>query len=334
MKLTTGDGRLGCASREIPQVFSDPEMSSDRKLQPMSLTATTLDAAGSAPPSDAVPMETPEFEIRPRRGWVAIDFKELFHYRELLYFLTWRDVKVRYKQTVLGFAWAILQPAMNVLVQTIIFGTVADFASKLPAELKHTPYALFTYAGLLPWMLFAVGVGAGGTSLINQQNLLTKVYFPRFFVPASVVGAAMVDTLISMVVFFFLMACYRYAPPWQVVFVPFLLFLTAIAAVAMAFTLSSLTVTYRDFRFIIPFMVSTWQAISPVGYPLDPHRQWIRWLLRINPMYGIINAFRSALLGQNWDFWALAVSIVEVSGLLVFGLYYFKKTERRFADIA
>lgn len=297
-----------------------------------------------APPQTPSPAQTPEpasdntaeFEIRPQRGWVAIDFKELFHYRELLFFLTWRDVKVRYKQTVLGFAWAILQPVMNVIIQTVIFGTVAGFASKIPIELqvRKIPYALFSYAGILPWMLFAVGVGSGGNSLVNQQNLLTKVYFPRLFVPASVIGAALIDTLISLAVFLVLMACYHVAPVWPIVFVPLLLLLTSLAATAMAFTLSSLTVTYRDFRFLIPFMVSTWQLISPVGYPLDPHRQWIRWLLRLNPMYGIINAFRSALLGQHWDFPGLVISLAEVAGLLIFGLYYFKKTERRFADIA
>jgi lipopolysaccharide transport system permease protein len=306
----------------------------DRKLPPMSLAAPSMEAAPLPP--EAAPDAPVEFNIRPQRGWVAIDFKELFHYRELLFFLTWRDVKVRYKQTVLGFAWAILQPVMNVIIQTIIFGTVAGFDSKIPLELKlrNIPYALFSYAGILPWMLFAVGVGSGGNSLVSQQNLLTKVYFPRLFVPASVIGAALIDTLISLGVFLVLMACYHVAPVWQIVFVPFLLLLTSLAAMAMAFTLSSLTVTYRDFRFLIPFMVSTWQLISPVGYPLDPHRQWIRWILRLNPMYGIINAFRSALLGQHWDFPGLAVSLIEVAGLLVFGLYYFKKTERRFADIA
>jgi lipopolysaccharide transport system permease protein len=311
-------------------------MTQDRKLPPMSLAATSMETAPPPPDSETITDSTAEFDIRPQRGWVAIDFKELYHYRELLFFLTWRDVKVRYKQTVLGFAWAIIQPVMNVIIQAVIFGTVAGFDSKIPLELqlRHIPYTLFTYAGILPWMLFAVGVGSGGNSLVNQQNLLTKVYFPRLFVPASVIGAALVDTLISLGVFLILMACFRVAPVWQIIFVPFLLLLTSLAATAMAFTLSSLTVTYRDFRFLIPFMVSTWQLVSPVGYPLDPHRQWIRWILRCNPMYGIINAFRSSLLGQHWDIPGLVVSIIEVAGLLVFGLYYFKKTERRFADIA
>jgi len=309
-------------------------MSQDRKLPPMSFAATSMEAHPSTKQTNT--RETMEFDIRPARGWVPIDFKELLHYRELLYFLTWRDVKVRYKQTVLGFAWAILQPVMNVIIQTVIFGKVADFASKLPPELKarQIPYALFTYAGILPWMLFAVGVGAGGTSLLNQQNLLTKVYFPRLFVPASVIGVAMVDTLISLGVFLVMMAWYHVAPVWSIISLPFLLLLTSLAAMGMAFTLSSMTVTYRDVRFLIPFMVSSWQLLSPVGYPIDPRRQWIRWLVRLNPMYGIINAFRSALLGQHWDFPALVVAIAEVTVILVFGLFYFKKTERRFADIA
>jgi lipopolysaccharide transport system permease protein len=303
----------------------------------MSLAAPPMEAAPT--PSATTPdvSDAPvEFEIRPQRGWVPIDFHELFHYRELLYFLTWRDVKVRYKQTALGFAWAILQPVLNVIIQTVIFGKVAGFDSKIPEELKarHIPYALFNYAGVLPWMLFAVGVGMGGTSLLNQQNLLTKVYFPRLFVPTSVIGAALVDTMISLGVFFVLMACCHVAPTWMIIFVPPLLLLTALAGLGVAFTLSSLTVTYRDFRFLIPFMVSTWLYVSPVMYPLDPHRQWIRWALRVNPIYGIVNGFRSALLGQRWDFPAIVMAIVEVAAILFFGMYYFKRTERRFADIA
>ncbi len=298
------------------------------------LVDPTSKSASTQGPTE--PEETPEFEIRARRGWVAIDFKELMNYRELLYFLIWRDVKVRYKQTVLGAGWAIIQPVMNVIIQTVIFGTVAGFASKLPEELKtrHIPYSLFNYAGILPWMLFATGCTAGGTSLMTQQNLLTKIYFPRLFVPTCVVGAALLDMAISFGVFFVMMACYGIVPPWTVISIPLLILLTALAASGMAYLLSALTVTYRDFRFLLPFMVSTWQFLSPVGYPLDPHRQWIRWLLRLNPLYGIINAYRSALLGQHWDYIGLAMSIGEVTVILLFGMYYFKKTERRFADLA
>jgi lipopolysaccharide transport system permease protein len=299
-----------------------------------SIDPTTGSLGASLAPPELI--DTPEFEIRARRGWVAIDFKELMHYRELLYFLIWRDVKVRYKQTVLGAAWAIIQPVLNVIIQTVIFGTVAGFASKLPQELKdrHIPYSLFNYAGILPWMLFATGCTGGGGSLVNQQNLLTKIYFPRLFVPTCVVGAALVDMAISFGVFFVMMAGYGVAPTWGIIFVPLLVLMTALAASGMAYLFSALTVTYRDFRFLIPFMVSTWQFCSPVGYPLDPHRQWIRWLLRLNPLYGIINGYRSALLGQHWDYPGLLMSIAEVACILFFGMFYFKKMERRFADLA
>ncbi len=309
----------------------------------MSLTIAPNQAEIAGPRElPAGEVDAPEFEIRSRRGWVAIDWKELFHYRELLYFLVWRDVKVRYKQTVLGFAWAIIQPVATMIIFGTIFGSVAGFDQKIPEELllRHIPYNLFVYAGLLPWTLFAVGLSSGGTSLMNQQNLLTKVYFPRLFVPASVVGAAVVDTLISFGVFFILMAfaCLRQhcaPPPWTIVFIIPLLLLTVLAAMAVSFALSALTVTYRDFRFLIPFIVQIWTFTSPVYYPsLHSGTPWKEWILRLNPMDGMINAYRSALLGQRWDLAGLAICIVEFAILLIFGLYYFKKTERRFADIA
>jgi lipopolysaccharide transport system permease protein len=291
----------------------------------------------TAPQKTDLGFEIPEFEIRPQRGWVAIDFKEVFHYRELLYFLTWRDVKIRYKQTVLGFAWAIIQPVINVVIQTLIFGFLFGMKDRLPPELRATPYPLFNYCGVLAWMLFSTGVQSGGTSLISQQNLLTKVYFPRLFVPASVIGAAFVDAMVSLGVLFVMMACYGAMPPVWIVFLPFMLLLTVIAATGMACLLSALTVTYRDFRFLIPFMVSTWGMISPVGYPLDvtyAKHPIIYWLLRMNPMYDIINGYRACLLRQHWDVPGMAIATVETIGILLLGMYYFKKTERRFADIA
>lgn len=306
----------------------------------MSLTASTMQAVSPPPePKSAPGPDIPEFEIRARRGWVAIDFKEIFHYRELLYFLTWRDVKIRYKQTVLGFAWAIIQPVLNVTIQTLIWGFLFNLADKVPVELKdwHIPYALFNYAGVLPWMLFAAGVQNGGTSLISQQNLLTKVYFPRLFVPTSVIGAAFVDAIVSLAVFFVMMAGFRVVPPVAIVTLPLMLLLTIVATTGVALTLSALTVTYRDFRFLIPFMVSTWGMISPVGYPIPitvVRHPILYWLLRLNPMYGIIEGFRSALIHQHWDIPALVIAIVESLGAMLFGMYYFKKTERRFADIA
>jgi lipopolysaccharide transport system permease protein len=307
----------------------------DSQDVPMSLTAAPTSAPLPAPSAELEP-DVPIIEIRPRSGWIAVDFHELWHHRELLLFLIWRDVKVRYKQTILGFAWAILQPVITMVIFTGVFGGMADMADKVPDELKalHIPYRLFVYAGLLPWMFFSVGVGTGGTSLMNQQNLLTKVYFPRLFVPTSVIGAALVDTLISFAVFFVLMFSAGIVPPWTVVLIPFLLLLTMLAAMGAAYTLSALTVTYRDFRILLPFIVQSWMFVSPVAYPLQPHSRLMLSVLRLNPLYGIINAYRSALLGQHWDLNSLGISIVEVAILLLFGLFYFKKTERRFADIA
>ncbi len=298
----------------------------------LSATSSTAPIAAPAPPE----AEIPEFEIRPSRGWVAVDFGELFHYRELLYFLIWRDVKVRYKQTVLGFAWAILQPLVNMVIFTTIFGGFANFAANMPKELieRHTPYSLFVYAGLLPWMLFSTGIGGGGQSLVNQQNLLTKVYFPRLFVPTSVIGAALVDTMISFGVFFAMMLCRGIVPPLSTLLFPVLLLLTVLATMGTAFALAALTVTYRDFRFVLPFMIQCWFFVSPVAYPLAPLAAWKLWLLRLNPLFGIINGYRSALLGMHWDWPGLIIACVEVAGMLLFGLYYFKKIERRFADIA
>ncbi|MGD1278306.1 MAG: ABC transporter permease [Tepidisphaeraceae bacterium] len=298
----------------------------------VAITAAKRPAQPPAPAEGTIP----EFEIRPRRGWVPIDFKELFHYRELLYFLIWRDVKVRYKQTLLGFAWAILQPLVTMVIATAVFGGLAGFSGRMSEELiaRHVPYNLFVYAGLLPWMLFSVGISTGGTSLMNQQNLLTKVYFPRLFVPASVIGTALVDTAISFGVFFILMAFAHVAPPWTVVFVPLLLLLTTLATMGIAFVLSSLTVTYRDFRFILPFMMQCWMFLSPVYYPLTVKKAWEQALVQANPLYGLIEAFRSCLLGQHWKWKSLSISVLEIAVLLLVGLYYFKRTERRFADIA
>ena len=266
----------------------------------------------------------------------AIDFKELYHYRELLFFLTSRDVEGGAdKQTVLGFAWAIIQPVMNVIIQAVSLerSRVLTPKSRWNCSSPHSLHAVhlrrdFAVDAFRRRRRFR-GKLAGQSAESPDKSLL-----PPAFRSGLGDWRRSVDTLISLGVFLILMACFRVAPVWQIIFVPFLLLLTSLAATAMAFTLSSLTVTYRDFRFLIPFMVSTWQLVSPVGYPLDPHRQWIRWILRCNPMYGIINAFRSSLLGQHWDIPGLVVSIIEVAGLLVFGLYYFKKTERRFADIA
>jgi lipopolysaccharide transport system permease protein len=258
-----------------------------------------------------------------------------------LFFLVWRDVKVRYKQTILGFAWAVLQPLISAIIYTFIFGNAAGFRKYLP---EGVPYLLFAFVGQIPWQFFATGMNTGGLSLVNQQHLLTKIYFPRLFLPTSAIGGALFDMLMSAIVLALFAVWYAFSGsqfdlPWTVVLVPLLIIPTAIAAMGMAYTLSALTVTYRDFRFIIPFMTQIWMLLSFVMFPrellLNSPRltQW-EWVLSLNPMYGIIQAYRGLALGMDWNPIHLLNGTLVASALLVFGLFYFRKTERRFADIA
>ncbi len=274
------------------------------------------------------PPEPEELVIRPLRGWIGIDWPEIVRFRELLYFLVWRDYKVRYKQTVLGVAWAIVQPVFNMVVFTIIFGRLAKISS------DGFPYALYVYAGLVPWTFFSTGVNLAGLSLVNQSHLLTKVYFPRAFVPTASVGAGLVDMAISMVMGGLILLYFCFIPSWQIVFLPLLVLLTVLATLGLGYLLSSLTVSYRDFRYVIPFMLQGLMFLSPVVYPVNLVPGRYQWVLALNPMAGIIDAFRSAILGKPWNFVTLGVSTAVTIGLFVFGLFYFRKTERRFADIA
>lgn len=269
-----------------------------------------------------------ETVIRPRPGWIAIDCLELWEHRELLGFLVLRDIKVRYKQTVLGAAWAILQPLFAMLIFTLIFGRFA----KIPSE--DVPYAVFVYAGLLPWTFFSSSVTHAGQSLINQQSLLTKIYLPRMFVPAAPVGGALVDMAISFCVFAAIMGAHQMAPGWGVVMLPALVLLTLITALGIGLLLAALTVTYRDFKYMIPFMMQAWMYISPVIYPVRMVPEKYRWILALNPLAGIIDGFRAALLDRPFDWGTLGISSSMAAGLLLLGMFYFRKTERRFADIA
>ena len=271
---------------------------------------------------------TADLVIRARSGWIPVDWAELWHFRELLYFLVWRDLKVRYKQTVLGVAWAVLQPVFSMVVFTVIFGRLA----KLDSE--GFDYSVFVYAGLLPWTFFSSAVGLAGQSLVNQQNLLTKIYFPRLFIPTASIGASLVDMAISTAVYGVILAWYRVCPSWQVVYLPGLVLLTVLAVLGFGFLLAALTVRYRDFRFVIPFMLQVMMYISPVVYPVSLVPVRYQWVLALNPMAGIIDAYRSAILGKPWNGTALAVSSAMAVGLFVLGLFYFRRTERQFADIA
>jgi lipopolysaccharide transport system permease protein len=279
-------------------------------------------------PKGEIQDEGAEFVIRARSGWVPLDWREMWHFRELLCFLVWRDVKVRYKQTVLGAAWAILQPVFGMVVFTIIFGHFA----KMPFDGEN--YAVFVYAGLLPWTMFANGVTQAGQSLVNQQQLITKVYFPRVFVPAAAFGVALVDMFFAFLVLLGIMAWYQVAVHWQFVLLPVFVALTVVTGLGMGLLLAALTVRYRDFRFVIPFMMQAWMYVSPVIYPVSLVPRQYQWILALNPMAGIIHGYRTAILGTPWDWDALGISLGVGVGLFVLGLYYFKKVERHFADIA
>jgi lipopolysaccharide transport system permease protein len=266
--------------------------------------------------------------IEPQYGWRAIDFGELWRYRELLCFLVWRDVKVRYKQTVIGAAWAILQPLCQMVIFSVIFGAFA----KIPSE--GFPYPIFVYAGLLPWTFFANAVSQSSVSLVNQSQLLTKVYFPRLFIPSSSIGVGLVDFSLSFCVYVCLMLWYGHAPGVSVLLLPLLLLLTMMTALGVGVLLASVTVAYRDFRLVVPFMVQIWMYLSPVVYAVTLVPEKYRWIMAINPMTGIIGGFRSALLNQPVDWNALGISAVVASLLLFVGVLNFRRTERRFADIA
>lgn len=278
--------------------------------------------AGSLPP--AVSTVT---VIQPQRGWRAVDARELWLYHELLFFLIWRDIKVRYKQTVIGAAWAILQPVCTMVIFSVIFGSFA----KIPSD--GVPYPVFVYAGLLPWLFFANAVSQSSQSLVAQSQLLTKVYFPRLFIPASSIGVGLVDFSLSFCVYLGLMVWFAHLPGLSVLLLPGLLFLTVLTALGVGIFLASITVTYRDFRIVVPFMVQVWMYLSPVVYAVTLVPEQYRWIMALNPMTGIIGGFRSALLNQPVDWNALGVSTIISSILLIIGIANFRRTERRFADI-
>ena len=266
--------------------------------------------------------------IEPKTGWVPVDFKEIWNYRELLYFLTKRDIKVRYKQTVLGGLWAVIQPAFTMLVFTLFFGRLA----KMPSD--GLPYPIFVYAALLPWTYFANAVSASGNNLVGSANLITKVYFPRIVVPASAALAGLLDFFIALFVLAALMIYYQFLPGWGILLFPFLVVLTFLCAVGVGLWLSALNVQYRDIRYAIPFLIQVWMFVSPVIYPVSLVKGNYQWLLALNPMGGVIHAYRASLLGhQPIDWSLLALSTLIIVALFLGGLYYFRRMEKVFADV-
>ena len=266
--------------------------------------------------------------IEPEKGWAPLDLRELWNYRELLYFLTKRDIKVRYKQTVLGGLWAIIQPVFTMVVFTLFFGRLA----KVPSD--GIPYPIFVYVGLLPWTYFANALSASGNSLVGSSNLITKVYFPRLIIPTSASLAGLLDFFIAMLVLAAMMAYYQFVPNVGIVLFPFLVGLTFLCAVGVGLWLSALNVQYRDIRYVIPFLIQLWMFVSPVIYPVSIVKEEYQWLLALNPMGGVIEAYRASLLGHMPVDWSLlGLSSAMILLILITGLYYFRRMEKVFADV-
>jgi lipopolysaccharide transport system permease protein len=266
--------------------------------------------------------------IEPNRSYLGVNFRELWHYHELLYFLAWRDIKVRYKQTILGVSWAILQPLLMMFLFSFFFGKLAGVPS------DGVPYPLFAFAGLLPWTFFASAASASGNSMVNSTNLITKVYFPRLIVPMAVVVAALLDFAITFVVLGILLAYYRITLTWGILMLPVLILMLTVLTLAFGVLMSALNVKYRDIKFALPFLIQLWFFASPIIYPssLVPER-W-RWLLTLNPMTGIIEGFRSALFGRKpFDWTMIVISAIASIVLLLLAVTTFKRMEKTFADV-
>ena len=265
--------------------------------------------------------------IRPPGRWGRLDWRELWAYRELLWVMMTRDVRVRYKQSVLGAGWAILRPLLTMAIFSVVFGALA----KMPSD--GLPYPIFVFAGLLPWGFFAAAVAASANSLVGSSHLVSKVYFPRLIVPFSSIGAALADLLVATAILLLMMLWYGIGWSWNLLAAPLLLAGIVLAALGMGTLLAALTVTYRDFTHITPFLLQVWMYVTPVIYPVSlVPREW-QWLLYLNPMTALIEGFRSAFLGRPLETLPIAISLLVSAGVLVAGVVYFEKVERRFADV-
>jgi lipopolysaccharide transport system permease protein len=267
--------------------------------------------------------------IEPTTGWVSLKLHELWQYRELLYFLTWRDVKVRYKQTVLGVAWAIIQPFFSMVVFSVFFGQLA----KIPSD--GLPYPIFSYAALLPWTFFANGVNKSSTSLVGNANLIKKIYFPRLVAPISGVFSGIVDFVLAFLVLLGMMLYYGVVPTINVLWLPLFLLLTLVTSLGVGLWLSAMNVQFRDVNYIMPFLTQLWLFATPVVYPSSLLTEPWRTVYSLNPMVGVVEGFRWALLGTETISGAmLGVSGLIALALLVGGAFYFRRLEKTFADVA
>ena len=269
----------------------------------------------------------PDLILQRTSGWRALNLREVWEYRELLYFFVWRDVKVRYKQTFLGIAWVLIRPILSVAVFSIIFGKLA----RLPSD--ELPYPLFVLAGTIPWTYFSGALSAGSSSIVANSHMITKVYFPRLVIPLASIMACLVDVAISFLLILGMMAWYGITPPLSAIWVlPLLFLLTAVVSLGTSLWLGALNVTYRDVGNAVPFLLQIWMYATPIVYPLSLIPAKWQWVASINPLVGIVDGFRSALFRRPWNFESLALSVAFGIVLLVSGLFFFRASERDFAD--
>lgn len=288
----------------------------------------SMDGGGRGCDNAGININVPVVTIKPSRGWVPLRTKDVWAYRELLYFLTWRDIKVRYKQTVLGAAWAILQPFLTMVVFSLFFGKLAG----LPSD--DIPYPIFSYSALVIWTFFANGVTQASNSMVESANTIKKIYFPRLVIPIASILSGIIDFLLAFVVLLGMMAFYSIWPTWNIVWLPLLLILAFITALGVGLWFSAMNVMFRDVRYAIPFVIQAWLFISPIVYPSSLVKGVWKTVYGINPMAGVVDGFRWALLGVGSGPGPMLAVSVGVSLLfLVTGAYYFRRMERVFADV-
>ena len=273
--------------------------------------------------------EEPLLIIKPSGGWISLKLNELWQFRELLFFLTWRDIKVRYKQTVIGAASAIIQPFMTMVVFSLFFGGLA----KIPSD--GIPYPIFSFAALVPWTFFATGLGSSSNSLIGSSNLITKIYFPRLVIPISSVMSGVVDFVLAFVMLCLMMLFFGIVPNINVLWLPLLLLLAFTTSLGVGLWLSAMNVQFRDIRYVVPFFIQFWMFATPIVYPSNLiQNETLRTLYGLNPMVGVVEGFRWALLGTNTAPGSIIiVSWLVAFSLLVSGMFYFRRMERTFADV-
>lgn len=300
-------------------------MSSLVEMSSLEEIANKQQSSAAHDPSDDLPLTI----IERRSSWQIVDWRELWRFRELLFFLTWRDVKVRYKQTALGAAWAVLQPLATMIVFAVFLGRMAGVSGQIEN------YSLFVFAGMLPWTFFSNALSSAGNSVVGNQHLVTKVYFPRLIIPMSAVGASLVDFAVAFVMLLVMMPFYGVFPGWGFLLLPLIVLLLIVAALGFGTLLAALTVSYRDFRYIITFSMQLWMFATPCIYlnsagMVGPRGELA---LPLNPAYGLVLNFRQAALGGPIDWYALTVSAAVSIGTLLLGCLYFRSVERGFADI-